>query len=278
MRLDDEQLRFFDEQGYLFLPSWLTPETTTAVRAETQTLIKQNNPARVHEQSGAAVRAIHGSHLVSELLARLVRFAPLVTLAHQMLRSEVYLYQFKINTKAAFVGDSWEWHQDFTFWHYEDLLPAPRILSVILFLDEVSEFNGPLVIIPGSHRKGMIAIPPRKEKPPGYEHDPDWVANFTARLKYGLPHQVIRDLAASRGLVAPKGPAGSVLVVDANLVHASSMNISPNDRYICLLTYSSVGNQPRRMEHRRPEFLVSQNFTPVTPLGVEEPLVPRRIL
>jgi len=275
MRLNDEQLCFFEEHGYVLLPSYVALETVDVVRAEVGKLLKQNSEARVLEQSGAAVRAIHGCHLVSEIIARFTRFAPLVTLARQLLRSEVYLYQFKINTKAAFVGDAWEWHQDFTFWHHEDLLPAPHVLTLGVFLDDITEFNGPLVILPGSHREGMIPILPRKEKPPGYESDPDWVSNFTAKIKYGLPPQVIRELADRLGLLAPKGPAGSVLLLHSNLVHASGMNISPNDRYLCLLTYSSVGNTPRQMEKRRPEFLVGRNFSPIAPLDADESLIPR---
>lgn len=174
-----------------------------------------------------------------------------------------------MNTKAAFVGDAWEWHQDFIFWRYEDQLPAPRLLTVVIFLDEVTEFNGPLVLIPGSHREGMIHVVPRGENPPGYEHHPEWVANFTARLKYGLSQDVVRRVAATRGLVAPKGPPGSLLIVDPNLVHASGTNISPDDWYLCLLTYSHIDNIPQRREHQRPEFLVSRDFTPLVPCPLE---------
>lgn len=275
MQVNAEQRHFFHDQGYVLLPARLSPDIVAAIRAEAARLSTQESRARIHEHHRSAVRAIHGGHLVSDLMAQLVRVAPVLEPVRQLLGGEVYLYQFKVNTKAAFVGDAWEWHQDFIFWRHEDLLPTPRLLTAVIFLDAVTEFNGPLVLIPGSHREGMIPVMPRAENPPGYEHQPDWVANFTARLKYGLSPDIVRRVAAERGLVAPKGPPGSLLLLDPNLVHASGTNISPDDRYLCLLTYSHIDNLPQRREHQRPEFLVSRDFSPLSPLPVSDLLTLR---
>lgn len=273
MYLSHEQMQFFEEQGYLFLPSWITLDTISAIHTELDSLLTEESPALVKEQSGASVRAIHGSHLTNQFFARLVQFPPLIQLATQLLQSPVYLYQFKINTKAAFVGDYWEWHQDFIFWHYEDQLPSARILNLAIFLDEVTEFNGPMYLLPGSHQEGMIDVEPSHQKPPSYEGFPDWIANFTARLKYALPQTTVKSLVEKWGMLAPKGSAGSVLVFSSNIVHSSSMNLSPFDRRICILTYSSVDNQPLLGANSRPEFLVSRDFTPITPLATHESLI-----
>ncbi len=263
MQLSNDQIRHFDEHGYLILPSWFHSHTIAAIRDEVLTSMEHDGPERVQEQDRQAVRAIHGCHLTNDLFASLAQCELLVEPARQLLRSEVYLYQFKANTKAAFVGDYWEWHQDFAFWHREDLLPASRILSMTLFLDEVNEFNGPLLLIPKSHHEGLIEIEATQEKPAGYEDHPDWISGFTKGLRYALPPHVIKTLVAQQGIVAPKGAAGSVLIFHANTVHGSGVNISPFDRYLCLLTYSSANNVPLQLQNQRPEFMVSRDFTPI---------------
>ena len=74
----------------------------------------------------------------------------------QLLGEPLYMHQFKINGKMAFEGDVWQWHQDYGTWLNDDLMPTERAMNVAIFLDDVNEFNGPLMFIPGSHKKGVI--------------------------------------------------------------------------------------------------------------------------
>ena len=71
---------------------------------------------------------------------------------------------------------------------------------------------------------------------------------------------------AERGIVAPKGPAGSILLFDANVAHGSGPNMSPIDRKLLLATYNSVLNIPRDGAKERPDFLCARDYTPVQPL------------
>ena len=74
----------------------------------------------------------------------------------QLFGEDVYMHQFKINGKMAFDGDVWQWHQDYGTWKNDDQMPEPRAMNVAIFLDEVNEFNGPLMFIPGSHKLGVL--------------------------------------------------------------------------------------------------------------------------
>jgi ectoine hydroxylase len=76
-----------------------------------------------------------------------------------MLKSDANVHQFKINSKAAYRGDVWEWHQDYIFWQREDGMPTARVVNAVVFLDDVNEFNGPLLLIPTSHHLGVIDVP-----------------------------------------------------------------------------------------------------------------------
>lgn len=53
------------------------------------------------------------------------------------------MHQYKINAKAAFDGEVWQWHQDYGTWARDDGMPEPRAMNISVFIDEVMPINGP---------------------------------------------------------------------------------------------------------------------------------------
>jgi ectoine hydroxylase-related dioxygenase (phytanoyl-CoA dioxygenase family) len=273
-------LQSYSTQGYVCVPGVLSDDEIACVRREIPTVFSEDSPRRVVEQGTGLVRSVYGMHQTNEVFARLARHPALVEPAMQIVDGEVYLYQFKVNAKAAFGGDVWQWHQDYIFWRNEDGLPSPRITNVTLFLDDVTEFNGPIFLLPGSHREGVIeagaaqstaaAAAPMSA---GMEPPPSWTNNLTANLKYSLGRDTVAALCTTYGIVAPKAPAGSVLFFHPDIVHASAQNISPFDRMVVIATYCSVENRPLPREERRPDFLASRDYTSIAPLA--EGVLPR---
>src|SRR5882672_1980246 len=205
MKLTPEQLKRFDEQGYLFFPNYFSPEETQILKESIPEVFAQRREENVREKSGDVVRtafAVHTYHPVFEALVHHPRF---VEPAEQFLRDRTYIHQFKINGKAAFDGDVWQWHQDYGTWKADDDMPAPRAMNLAVFLDEVNEFNGPLMFIPKSHRLGKL--------PAGHD------VTTTSYPLWTIDHQTIARLVQEGGIVAPKGPAGSGLFFHCNLVH-----------------------------------------------------------
>ena len=273
MRISKQQLEHYNETGYLFLPEYFTKAEINTIKVELPSVFAQDSLKRVLEKDGRVVRSVYGSHKDNAVFGRLVRHPKLVEPAMQIIGNEVYVYQFKINAKSAFDGDSWQWHQDYIFWLKEDGLPAPAVTNAVLFLDDVNEFNGPLYFIPSSHEEGMIEVPPSDraqarggERSAQYQDKPAWISNLTADLKYSLDKKVMKSLVAKHGIVAPKGPSGSVLFFHCNLIHGSSNNISPFDRTLVLISFNSVNNIPRQRKNPRPDFLVSVDHEPIKPL------------
>ena len=117
-------------------------------------LFAERRPENFREKESDAVRTAMGLHQRSEVFARVVRHPRLVEPAMQILGDALYVQQVKVNAKEAFSGDVWQWHYDFATHHGEDGVPEPLALNLHIFLDEVNEFNGPLVFIRGSHRRG----------------------------------------------------------------------------------------------------------------------------
>ena len=263
MYLTETQIRSYTDQGFLLLPKCFSQAEVDMVKAELPAIFAEESPRRVLEKDGQSVRSVYGSHVTNEVVRRFSHHPHMVRPAMQILGSKVYIYQFKINVKAAFDGDRWEWHQDYIFWQKEDGMPTPRVVNAVLFLDEVNEFNGPLIFIPGSHKEGIVDVAALDRRSSHYQNSPAWISNLTASLKYALDQSVIARLTEKYGMIAPKGPAGSVLFFDSNLVHGSAANMSPFDRNLMLVTFNHIENIPIPAKEPRPEFLASRDATPV---------------
>ena len=264
MRLTQDQIEQYEEEGMLFLPNYFS-ETEISVLHEELSRLPEDLPGRMMEKDKQTVRALHGVHAHSKIFHSLIQHPLLLEPAQQILGDSVYLYQFKINMKAAFTGDIWPWHQDYAFWSEEDGMPEPRTVSVAIFLDEVNQFNGPLYLISGSHKEGLLKFETHRFLVKG--EDVSWEANVSANLKYCLNYETITRLVERGGMIAPVGCAGSVLFFHSNIAHSSVPNISPYPRRLLIITYNSIKNIPRSYSKPRPEFLVCQDHKPLQPVG-----------
>ncbi len=228
MRLNPQQIQEFDREGYLFFPGLFTREEIKVLTDEVPRLYAQGRPENVREKDSDAVRTNFAAHMYSYPFAKLARHPRMVEPIMQLFGEELYMHQFKINGKMAFDGDVWQWHQDYGTWKNDDLMPEARAMNVAIFLDEVNEFNGPLMLIPGSHKLGVIEI---------------------------------RKLVERGGIVAPKGPPGSMILFHSCLVHASTSNLSPWNRVSVYLSLCAVSNHIRRF--KRPGYIAHRDFTPL---------------
>jgi ectoine hydroxylase len=250
MRLSGEQLGRFERDGFLVLPETFSKDEVAALRAPLAGLFGAEDPANIVEKHSGEVRTAMGLHLRDPLYAKLVRHPRLVGPALQILGEAAYIQQVKVNVKPAFVGEVWQWHYDFATHHAEDGVAAPRALNLHVFLDDVTELNGPLYFIPGSQRHGPA--PARLDtETTSY---PLWVVDRTR----------VTELAAEAGLAAATGPAGTALIFGDVLLHASPGNISPYDRRIFSLILNPLSNA--QTTRARPDHKHHRDLTPVTPL------------
>jgi ectoine hydroxylase len=250
MRLSDDQIAQFGDAGYLFLPSVFSGAEVAVLRREVPGILAQDRPEVVREKDGTTPRTAFAAHTYNELFGRLARHPRLIAPVEQLLDGPIYIHQFKINAKAAFDGDVWQWHQDYGTWQRDDDMPEARAMNIALFLDDVTEFNGPLMFIPGSHKRGVLEA----------GHD----ITTTSYPLWTLDHATIAKLVEEGGLVAPKGPAGSVVMFHGTLVHASPSNLSPWHRTIVYISACHVDNHIRRF--KRPAWIAHRDFTPIAVL------------
>ena len=247
MRLDSTEIARFGREGYLFFPALFSADEIRVLTDEVPRLFAQHRPENVREKGSDAVRTNFAAHLYSPPFARLARHPRMVEPIMQIFDEPVYMHQFKINGKMAFDGDVWQWHQDYGTWKRDDDMPDARAMNVAIFLDEVNEFNAPLMFIPGSHKLGVVAA----------GHD----LTTTSYPLWTIDHETIAALVARGGIVAPKGPSGSMILFHSCLVHASTANLSPWNRVSVYLSLCAVSNHIRRF--KRPEYIAHRDFSPI---------------
>jgi len=250
MRLSDGQLTQFHNEGFLFLPEIFDPQEIEVLNLELPGIFAQERQENVREKGSQSVRTTFAAHTFNDAFGCLGAHPRLIEPVRQLLGGEVYMHQYKINGKAAFDGDVWQWHQDYGTWARDDLMPEPHAMNIAVFLDEVTEFNGPLMFIPRSHREGKLDA----------GHD----IQTTSYPLWTLDQETVTRLANEGGLVAPRGPQGSILLFHCNLVHASPANISPYSRTIVYLSLCEVNNHIRQF--KRPEWIAHRTFDPIVSL------------
>ncbi len=196
-------------------------------------------------------RTSFAAHTYNDAFAKLGRHPRLVEPVEQVLNEETYMHQFKINGKQAFDGDVWQWHQDYGTWQRDDGMPEARAMNIAVFLDDVNEYNGPLHFIPGSHKEGVVAA----------GHD----LSTTSYPLWTLDGPKVKELVDKGGMVAPKGPKGSMIMFHGCLVHGSPSNMSPWNRVIVYLTLCAKSNHI--VQFKRPAYIAHRNFTPIAKLA-----------
>lgn len=236
--LTREQTAQFDRDGYLILEDVFSTEEVAHLQNEAGKLL--GDPAALEDETviaepgGKELRSIFRIHAQSRALGRLAADARLAGVARFLLGDEVYIHQSRLNYKPGFKGKEFYWHSDFETWHVEDGMPRMRALSMSVLLAENTPNNGPLMLIPGSHRKFLTCV---GATPTNHYR------TSLRKQQYGVPdEESLAELAHEHGIVAPTGKPGSVVIFDCNIMHGSNGNITPFPRANAFLVYNAVSN------------------------------------
>jgi ectoine hydroxylase len=260
--LDRPAVDGFACDGFLAVDRLLDGDVVADLRAELDVLradpMLAADERSVLEPDSGEIRSIFEVHVLNPAFAAVVADPRVVGPARQLLGSNVYVHQSRVNFKPGFNGQDFYWHSDFETWHAEDGMPAPRAVSVSIALTENLDCNGSLMIMPGSHRWFVSC--------PG-ETPPDHYRSSLRRQEIGTPDEdSLSWLAAERGIRQFTGPAGSAVFFDSNAMHGSNGNITPYPRSNVFIVYNSVENtlvEPFGARAPRPGFIASRSFHPV---------------
>jgi ectoine hydroxylase-related dioxygenase (phytanoyl-CoA dioxygenase family) len=166
-----------------------------------------------HSSDKPALRRVQSPEEVSDIYANVMRKARTVDYCADLLGPNLKFHHGKVNSKLPGSATEVKWHQDFPF----QPMTNDDIITCLLFLDDVTLENGPLEVIPGSH------------KGPLYSHWHDGV--FTG----AVDSNIIADQKSK--IVSCTGKAGSVCLMHASLLHGSAPNLSNHARTLYITTY-----------------------------------------
>jgi ectoine hydroxylase len=265
--LSEEQVREYEEKGFLSFEGFFGRQEMEAFIEELRDYEADEDlklsEGTILEPGREEIRSIFGIHEISERFSRLTRDPRLLAMVEQLLGKSVYIHQSRINYKPGFKGKGFDWHSDFETWHSEDGMPRMRSLSCSIVLTDNGEFNGPLMLIPGSHK---YFVPCVGRTP---------TDNYKESLKsqdVGVPDNAsLRELMLKGDIEAPKGPAGTLVMFECNTMHGSNINMSCWPRSNLFFVYNSVDNglmNPFCGNRPRPEFLANRkDWNALEPVG-----------
>ncbi|MCB1411965.1 MAG: ectoine hydroxylase [Xanthobacteraceae bacterium] len=264
--LTRRQAEQFDRDGFLVLKDVFAPAEVAYLQKQSRELLSGPEgltPETVITEPGSReIRSIFEIHAQSPVVGRLAADARLAGVAQFLLNDKVYIHQSRLNYKPGFEGKEFYWHSDFETWHVEDGMPRMRALSMSVLLAENTPDNGPLMLMPGSHRVFLTCIGKTPE---------DHYRTSLKKQEYGVPDRdSLTELAHRHGIVAPTGKPGTVVIFDCNTMHGSNGNITPFPRANAFFVYNAVSNKlqaPFGVKKPRPSFIAAR--------GEPEALVPQ---
>jgi len=259
----EQALAAHERDGFVQVPGLLTADEVAGFAAELERLAAdpavRGDERCVVEKTSQQVRSIFEVHRLSAMVARLVADERVAGRARQILGSEVYVHQSRVNYKPGFGGAGFYWHSDFETWHAEDGMPLPRAVSCSISLTDNFAYNGSLMIIPGSHRTFVSCVG---------ETPADHYQSSLREQEIGTPDpDSVSALADERGIALLTGDAGSATFFDSNCMHGSGDNITPFPRSNIFVVFNSVENvcqEPFYAPAPRPDFIGARDFTPVS--------------
>ncbi len=228
--LSNREVEQYRDLGYLVVPDVLDAPLLAELRRTVDGIVADAAKVATHtdvydlEDSHTAenprVRRIKTPHKHFPFFAQLIRNPRITAIMAQLLGPDIRLHGSKLNMKSAGYGAAVEWHQDWAFYpHTND-----DVLATGLYLDDCGLENGPLLVVPGTH------------KGPVYDHHTD--GYFV-----GAMYPEIEGLDYSKA-VPLMGKAGSMTIHHVRLVHGSALNTSAQPRRLLLHEYVAADAWP----------------------------------
>jgi len=228
--LTNAQVERYREEGYLVVEGVLDRETLAEARRQVERVVAEAAKVAAnddvydledtHSPQNPRVRRIKTPHKFFPFFEALTRAPAITGILAKLLGPDIRLHGTKLNMKAAGYGAPVEWHQDWAFYpHTND-----DVLATGLYLDDCDEANGPLMVVPGSHRG------------PVWDHHADGF--FCGAVN---PSACAVDFARARKLV---GPAGSMTIHHVRALHGSALNGSNRMRRLLLHEYAAADAWP----------------------------------
>jgi len=255
--ISSQLIKKYKKNGYLKIDNFFSPEEITSYQKELEYLLKADyvvdKEKIIREPNSHEIRSIFQIHQISKVYKKLSKHKDLLSLVKFLLNDNIYIFQSRLNFKPGFRGKEFYWHSDFETWHVEDGMPSMRAVSISIPLTTNTYENGPLMFIPGSHKKFISCQ--------GFTP----INHFRRSLKqqnFGVPDDLhLSELINQNGIESMICEPGCLILFDCNTIHGSNSNISSFSRSNIFIVYNSIKNkvsQPYSGQSPRPEYICTR--------------------
>ncbi|HLZ29484.1 MAG TPA: phytanoyl-CoA dioxygenase family protein [Chloroflexota bacterium] len=225
-----QQKSHYEAEGYLVFPELLDMAELATLRAALAEVLLEAEGLTESNDKFSVVPSDDGTrHVVRRIFSPIQHhpafydlvFNPkIVDVVENLIGPDIQLHHTKLNLKPPSKDARFEWHQDYPFFPHTNF----DLLAVMIMLDDSTEDNGCLKIIPGSHKWG-----PRNHL---FAKD----GAFSSQLE---DRSVLED--ASRWKTVPV-PAGGMELHHCNMLHSSGPNRGTRPRSAIVIQYRAADN------------------------------------
>jgi ectoine hydroxylase-related dioxygenase (phytanoyl-CoA dioxygenase family) len=168
-----------------------------------------------HTADKPALRSIQAPTEVSKTYFDVMASSRMTEMVADLIGPDIKLHHTKINSKLPGAATEVKWHQDFPFTPHSN----SDVITALLMVDEVTPENGPLEVLPGSHKGKLHSI---------------WSDGvFTGAVDEAAAAEMQANAVQSIGA------AGSVCLMHTKLAHGSAPNRSSDPRTLFICVYSA---------------------------------------
>lgn len=224
MTLTSDQRCFYDENGFVVVPSLLTSEEAADLRNEAHAIAEAQGDADATwgsvRSSGTRLTHCHDVHFRSAAFTRLLLDERFVGVARAIIGPNVQLHHTKMFVKPPERGSPFPMHQDFSYFPHRD----HSMIAAIVHLDDAPDEKGCLRVYPGTHKLGPIAA-------------------------VGEDHHLPEDRFPLEGATPVPARAGDAVFFSYLLAHGSGINRSDEPRTTVLVQLRDPADPPLVKKH-----------------------------
>jgi len=272
--LTQQQKDFYNENGYLVVENAVSADQLKALEADFANWVEESklhteafgeafdgrprfDVEQGHAPDTPALRRVNAPVEVSEAYYNAMMNSTMTNCVAELIGPNVKFHHSKINSKLPGAKTEVKWHQDFPFTPHSN----DDVITALLMVDEVTKENGPLEVVPGSHKGELHSL---------WHND-----KFTGAIADDLAAQCQSES------VTCTGTAGSVCLMHTRLLHGSASNLSNKPRTLFITVYSAedaVPQSPNPMPSKFEGQMVRgerTNRVRSIPYNIELPQIPK---
>ena len=270
--LTQAQIDAFWRDGYLLVENAVTSEQLSRLRATFLDWVEESRAhpddygttmdgrARFdlepgHSAEAPALRRVQSPEEVSDAYLDVMRGARTVDIVADLLGPNLKFHHGKVNSKQPGAATKVKFHQDFPF----QPMTNDDLITALLFVDEVTLENGPLEVVPGTHKGPLHSL---------------WHNGIFT----GAVADEVYEAHKNR-IVKCTGPAGAVCLMHSSLLHGSAPNLSVQPRTLYISTYyaeDAIELSPNHLPSKHTHELVRGEHTGRVRCSAYEMVIPEK--